>query len=65
LSGSIHSTDAEREQLKVFQEGGIIIVVLSKDDLEAVATGANLVQLPRQRYERVRLDLSGARDARY
>jgi len=43
----------------------IVIVVLSNDDLEAVATRANLVQLPRQRYERVRLDPSGARDAGY
>jgi hypothetical protein len=32
--------------------------VLSCDDLGAVATQANLVQLLRQRYERVRLGLS-------
>lgn len=63
LSGAGRSTDAEREQLKVFQDRAIVIVVLSSDDLEAVASGANLVQLLRQRYERVRLDLAGSRDA--
>ena len=54
-----------REQFKIFQNREIVIVVLSNDDLEAVATGANLVQLLGKRYARVRLDTSGARDACY
>jgi hypothetical protein len=33
--------------------------------LEPFVTAANLVQLLRRRYERVRLDLSGTRDASY
>jgi hypothetical protein len=52
-----------REQLKVFQDRGIVIVVVSNDDLHTVGSGANLIQLLRQRYERVRLDLSGSREA--
>ena len=55
----------EREQFKIFQNREIVIVVLSNDDLEAVATGANLVQLLGKRYARVRLDTSAARDACY
>jgi len=54
-----------REQFKIFQNREIVIVVLSNDDLEAVATAANLVQLLPKRYARVRLDTSGARDACY
>ena len=50
-----------RERFKIFQNREIFIVALSNDDLAAIATRANLVQLLRQRYERVRLDLSGAR----
>lgn len=60
ISGVGHSLDAEREQLKVFQDRGIVIVVLNGADLDAVASGANLVQLLRRRYERVRLDLLGS-----
>jgi hypothetical protein len=63
MPGSGHSTDAVREQLKVFQDRGIVIVVVSNDDLHTVGSGANLIQLLRQRYERVRLDLSGSREA--
>jgi len=44
---------------------GIVIVVLSNDALEAVATRVDLVQLLRRLYERVRLDPSGAMDAGY
>jgi len=59
LSGAGRSADAEREQLKVFQDRGIVIVVLDMSDLERVANGANLVQLLRERYEAIRLDLQG------
>jgi hypothetical protein len=61
ISGAGRSADAEREQLKVFQDRGMVIVVLDMSDLERVADGANLVQLLRERYETIRLDLRGTR----
>jgi hypothetical protein len=60
ISGAGKTTDAAREQLKVFQDRGIIIVVLDLDDLKYVAKGANLIALLRGKYEAVRLDLTGA-----
>ncbi len=56
ISGAGRTEYAEREQLKVFQDRGMVIVVLDLNDLEAVANGANLIQLLRERYEAVRLD---------
>lgn len=63
ISGAGEAKFAEREQLKVFQDRGMVIVVLDAKDLEHVAHGENLVQLLRQRYEEVRLDLRGSADA--
>jgi hypothetical protein len=57
ISGAGSSQFAEREQLKVFQDRGVVIVVLNLDDLEKVASGENLVALLRRKYEVVRLDL--------
>ncbi|MBI4292031.1 MAG: hypothetical protein HY661_11175 [Betaproteobacteria bacterium] len=59
LSGAGRTSDGEREQLKVFHEHGMVIVVVAIDDLEAVANGANFIQILRERYEAVRLDLGG------
>ncbi|MGE3512125.1 MAG: hypothetical protein AB7N65_24950 [Vicinamibacterales bacterium] len=59
ISGVGQSAFAAREQLKVFQDRGLVIVVIDAHDLEAVASGVNLVQLLRERYETVRLDLRG------
>ena len=63
LSGAGSSAFAEREQFKVFHDRGIVIIVLDRDDLEQTASGANLVQLLRKRYEAVRLDLQGSQHA--
>jgi hypothetical protein len=57
ISGAGETEFAEREQLKVFQDRGIVIVVLSLKDLQHVASGANLIALLRRQYETVRLDL--------
>ena len=51
------SRAAKREQLKVFQDRGIVIIFISQADLESLAKGNNLVVLLRERYEQVRLDL--------
>jgi hypothetical protein len=60
ISGVNDSAFAAREQLKVFQDRGVVIVVVDRNDLAAVASGANLIQLLREKYEAVRLDLRGS-----
>ena len=57
ITGTGHNSDAEREHLKVFQDRGMVVVVLSLSDLTEISTGANLITLLRERYETVRLDL--------
>ena len=57
ISGEAQSRHAEREQLKVFQDRGMVIVVIDEDDLNDIANHANFVNLLRRKYERVRLDL--------
>ncbi len=61
ITGRGRTTDAEREQLKVFQDRGLVIIVVDRQDLQAVADGANFITLLREKYERVRLDLGGSR----
>jgi hypothetical protein len=57
ISGQGSTTNAEREQLKVFHDRGLVIIVISESDLRHLAGGANLIALLRERYESVRLDL--------
>jgi hypothetical protein len=60
VSGIKETRFAQREIVKVFQDRGIVIVVVTKVDLEAVANGANFLTMLRSKYEKVRLDLFGA-----
>jgi hypothetical protein len=64
ISGAGRTAFAEREQLKVFQDRGIVIVVIDEKDLARVASGENFIQLLRGRYEAIRLDLHHAASAR-
>ena len=57
ITGAKRSTDASLEQMKVFQDRGMVIVVIDKSDIKRVTEGASLVQLLRERYEAVRLDI--------
>ena len=57
ISGEGETQYAEREQLKVFQDRGMVIVVIDREDLQFLADSGNLVSLLRERYEQVRLDL--------
>jgi hypothetical protein len=59
ISGEGEALHAEREQLKVFQDRGIVIVAIDSNDLDEVAHGRNLVSLLRTKYETIRLDLLG------
>jgi hypothetical protein len=58
ISGEETTVNAKREQLKIFQDRGMVIVVLDRGDLDRLAEGANLISLLRNKYEKVRLDLS-------
>jgi hypothetical protein len=64
ISGANRTTDAAREQLKVFQDRGIVVVVINLEDLKSVAAGKNLISLLRNRYEAVRLDIREAQESR-
>ena len=57
LSGQGKRVDAELEQLKVFQDRGMVIVVIDQADIERVANGESFIGLLRTKYERVRLNL--------
>ncbi len=57
ISGKNEDRYAEREQLKVYQDRGIVIIVIDESDLDKVASGANFATMLRSKYERVRLDL--------
>ena len=57
ISGAKDTTFAAREQLKVFQDRGIVIIVFDERDVSSVAAGGNMIQTLRQKYEAVRLDL--------
>lgn len=57
ITGTSRTTDARREQLKVYQDTGIVIVVLDLDELQQVVNGINLVTVLRDKYECIRLDL--------
>ncbi len=57
ITGAGRTTDAAREQLKLFQDRGVVVVVVSSSDIDRVANGANFITMLRAKYEEVRLDL--------
>ena len=57
ISGKGITKFAEREQLKVFQDRGMVIIVVDQNDLEKVANGENFITMLRNKYKRIRLDL--------
>jgi hypothetical protein len=57
ISGTKGTTDARREQLKVYQDRDLVIVVVDLEDIHFIAKGGNFISLLRQKYEEVRLDL--------
>lgn len=60
ITGSGRLADAELEQVKVFQDRGIVIVVVSKADLCKIADGESFITMLRAKYESVRLGLQAA-----
>ena len=63
ITGEGKATNADREQMKVFQDRGMVVVVISQADLVGIAGGGNLIALLRTKYEVVRLDLRSAHAA--
>lgn len=57
VSGERRTVYAERELLKVFQDRGIAILVVSLKELQEVAKGRDFIEMLRSKYEAVRLDL--------
>jgi len=57
ITGKAHTTAATRESLKVFQDRGVVIIVVSAEDIGKIASGDNFVTMLRNKYEEVRLDL--------
>jgi hypothetical protein len=57
ITGAGRATDAERVQVKVFQDRGMVVIVITQKDLREIADGANLITMIRSKYEAVRLDL--------
>jgi hypothetical protein len=62
ISGEGTRRHAALEQLKVFQDRGVVIVVVDQGDLDQVAQGSNFISLLRSKYEKVRLDLTGSNE---
>lgn len=57
VTGKNKGTDAEREQLKIYQDRGLVITILDITDFNFLANGGNFVTLLREKYEQIRLDL--------
>ncbi|OQW32617.1 MAG: hypothetical protein A4E19_04440 [Nitrospira sp. SG-bin1] len=57
ITGEAHTTAATRELLKVFQDRGIVIIVVSSQDIEKLVSGDNFITMLRDKYEEIRLDL--------
>lgn len=58
ISGKGKTINAERELLKVFQDRGMVIIVVDETELMKVVEGENLINILKRKYEKVRLDLT-------
>ena len=56
----VSSGDRAGGGLKIYQDRGIVIVVVNREDLQPVVEGANFITFLREKYEIVRLDLRQA-----
>jgi hypothetical protein len=61
LSGMDDASRATREQQKIFQDRGLVIVVVDATDIRHLIEGANFIRMLRHKYEVVRLDLNSKR----
>ncbi|MEZ5291554.1 MAG: restriction endonuclease [Vicinamibacterales bacterium] len=63
ISGARRTVNAEREQLKVFQDRGVVVIAVTEADVRRVVEGINFIGVLREKYEAVRLDLLGATES--
>jgi len=63
ITGAAETRYAAREQLKLFQDRGVVVVVVDERDIGAVIDGYNFIALLREKYEAVRLDLIADADS--
>jgi hypothetical protein len=57
ISGKGKTRHADRELVKVYQDRGMVIMVVDENDLRDLASGASFLTMLRHKYETVRLDL--------
>lgn len=57
ISGKKITRYAANEIQKLFQNNGIILIVIDKEDMNYIAGGGNFINLLRNKYEKIRLDL--------
>ncbi len=55
VTGMFRDRNAEAEQLGVYRDSGIVIVALTETNLQHVASGRNLINILRRKYDQVRL----------
>jgi len=60
ISGETQTKDAARQQLKIFQSKGTIIIVIDESDLQRIVNGENLITMLRKKYEQVKFDICKA-----
>jgi hypothetical protein len=58
ISGEGRLSDSALEQVKVFQDRGIIIVTIDQNDFRQIIDGSNCISMLRGKYENVRLNLT-------
>ena len=61
ISGQYTERYAGREQIKVFSDRNIIIIVIDETDIRRVVGGESFLAILRSRYEAVRLDIAQSR----
>ena len=58
VTGHFRDTHAQKEQLDLYRDSGIIMVVLTETNLQHVASGRNLINILRFKYDQIRLNQS-------
>ena len=58
VSGKGKTKFAERALLKLFQKNNITIIVIDEKDLKDIANGENLIVMIRNKYEKIKFDLT-------
>jgi len=55
VTGQFKDTHAQKEQLDLYRDSGIVMVLLTERNLQHIASGRNLINILRFKYDQVRL----------